>query len=401
MTGAERGLVGLTVLLGLAVALDPLSIDTALPALPAMAEGLAAPLSDIQLSLSLFVLGMAAGQLFHGPASDRFGRRPVMLAALVLYILASAALALAPGVAVLIAARVVQGFAAAATQTVSRAVIRDRFDRDAAARVLSYVLLMLGIAPIVAPALGAWLAGSVGWRAVFWVMAVYGALVLVAHRRWLPETNRTPDARALDPARLSGTLAEIGRSRIFWSYVGCGAAAYAALFAFLIGSPAALIVFLGATPGEFSLWFAVVMLGNLIGYPVAARLIGRLGLDRVLAIGTAGGLVSALAIAALPVAGVHAMAAIVAPFFFYMFFFALILPAATAGALSPFPHVAGAASSLLGFVQLGAAALAGALVGVFEDGTQMPMVWAIGAAGLLGLAAWAAVRAGAPAGRPS
>ena len=389
----RRDRLGLTLLLGLVVALDPLSIDTALPVVPEIAGGLSSDLSSVQLGLSLFVFGMAAGQLFHGPASDRFGRRPVMLAALALYVLASAAAALAPDAAALAAARAVQGFAAAATQTVSRAIIRDRLDREDAARVLSYVLLMLGIAPIVAPALGAWLAGEVGWRAVFWAMAAYGALALAAHGARLEETNLDRDPRALDPSRLARTLAEIGRNGLFWSHVGCGAAAFAALFAFLVGSPAALIVFLGATPEEFSIWFAIVMAGNLAGYPAAARLVGRLGIDRLLTIGTAGGAAAAAALAALAFAGVHSPAAIVAPFCVYMFCFALILPAATAGALSPFPRTAGAASALLGFAQLGTAAGAGALVAAFDDGTQMPMVVVVAAAGLLGLAARGAVRA--------
>ena len=383
----------LTILLGMVVALDPLSIDTVLPSAKVMADGLATDLSSIQLSLSLFVLGMAVGQLFHGPASDRFGRRPVMLVALCLYIAASIALALAPGIDTLIGARLVQGFAAAAAQTVTRAIIRDRLDREAASRVLSYVYLVLAIAPIVAPILGAYVAEAFGWRSVFWVMIAYGVVALLLHGRWLPETNDAPDARALNPARLARAFAGVAASRVFWAYVGCGAASFSVLFAFLIGSPAVLIAFLGATPQEFSAYFAIVMTGNLIGYPTGARQVGRLGLDRLLQIGTLGALASAASIVVLAWAGVDAVAAIVAPVFCYMFFFALVLPPATAGALSPFPKIAGAASSLLGFVQLGAAALTGALVGAFDDGTQMPMVTAIGIAGLVGLASFAVVRA--------
>ncbi len=382
----------LTLLLGMVVGLDPLSIDTALPVAEVMAEGLATDLSSIQLSLSLFVLGMAVGQLFHGPASDRFGRRPVMLGALGLYIAATLALAVAPGIDTVIGARLIQGFAAAATQTVSRAIIRDRLDREAASQVLSYVFLVLAIAPIVAPILGAYLTETVGWRSIFWIMIAYGALALIVHGRWLAETNAQRDPHALHPGRLARAFAAPAANRLFWAYVACGAASFSALFAFLIGSPASLIVFLGASPREFSLYFAIVMLGNLVGYPTGARLVGRLGLDRLLLIGTLGGLVSALSIAILALAGVHAVAAIVLPVFFYMFFFALILPPSTAGALSPFPRAAGAASALLGFVQLGAAALTGALVGAFDDGTHAPMVTAIAIASLVGLAAYGAVR---------
>ena len=389
---AHRQTLLLTLLLGMVVALDPLSIDIALPAATVIAEGLGTDLSSVQLSVSLFVLGMAAGQLFHGPASDRFGRRPVMLGALCLYVAATLVVALAPGIEVLIAGRLVQGFAAAATQTVSRAIIRDRLDREAAARVLSYVFLVLALAPVVAPAVGAYLTATVGWRAVFWVMIFYGAFALALHAGWLRETNAHRDPHALDPARLVRAFATPAVSPVFWAYAACSASTFSVLFAFLVGAPAALIVFLGATPGAFSLYFAIVMLGNLVGFPTSARLVGRLGLDRLLMVGTFGGLASALALAILALAGVDTVAAIVVPVMFYMFFFALILPASTAGALSPFPRAAGAASALLGFVQLGAAALTGALVGALDDGTHAPMVAAIAVAAVAGAAAYGAVR---------
>ena len=168
---------------------------------------------------------------------------------------------------------------------------------------------------------------------------------------------------------------------------GCSAAAFAALFAFLAGSPAAFIVHLGETPKSFGWFFAFVMVGNLIGYPVGARLVLRLGINRLLMCGTLGGLGSGLAVAGLAVGGVASPWAIVLPVFAYMFSFALILPPATAGALSPFPRVAGAASSLLGVTQLGCGALAGAIVAALDDGTQMPLVMSMAAASVAGLAA--------------
>ena len=397
MTGRERLFFAL--LLGLVVALDPLSIDTALPAAQVMASDLGTDLSAVQLSLSLFVLGMAAGQIVYGPMSDRFGRRPVLLFALVLYVSASAALAISPGVEMLLAARLVQGLAAAATQVIARAVVRDRLDREDASRVLSYVFLVLGIMPIAAPVAGAWLTEAAGWRSIFLAMLAYGTVALAIHWRWLPETNETPDRGALAPDRLLAAFSKVARSGVFWAYVGCGAAAFSALFAFLAGAPAAFIVHLGETPEAFGWFFALVMVGNLVGYPVGSRLVMRLGIVRLLMWGTLGGLASGLAIAALAIAGVASPWAIVAPACAYMFFFALILPPATAGALSPFPGVAGAASSLLGVVQLGCAALAGALVAGFDDGTQMPLAIAIAAASIAGLLAFVWVRGLAAGGR--
>ena len=397
MTARERLFFAL--LLGLVVGLDPLSIDIALPAAQEMASDLDTDLSSIQLSLSLFVFGMAAGQLIYGPMSDRFGRRPVMLFALLLYVCASAGLAISPGIEMLVIARLVQGLAAAATQVISRAIVRDRLDREAASRVLSHVFLVLGITPIVAPVIGAWLTESVGWRSVFIVMLAYSAAALLIHARWLPETNESPDRRALEPGRLLAAFSVVARNGLFWAYVGCGAAAFAALFAFLAGSPAAFIVHLGETPKSFGWFFALVMVGNLIGYPVGARLVLRLGINRLLMCGTLGGLASALVLTGLAVGGDFGPWAIVVPVFVYMFSFALILPPATAGALSPFPRVAGAASSLLGVTQLGCGALAGAIVAGLDDGTQMPLTIAMTVASFAGLLAFISVRGLTAGGR--
>ena len=397
MTGRERLFFAL--LLGAVVGLDPLSIDIALPAAQEMASDLGTDLASIQLSLSLFVFGMAAGQLIYGPLSDRFGRRPVLLFALCLYVCASAALAISPGIEMLVAARLVQGLAAAATQVVSRAIVRDRLDREAASRVLSHVFLVLGIMPIVTPVIGAWLTEAVGWRSVFAVMLAYSAAALLIHARWLPETNETPDRDALAPAKLFAAFSQVAGNRLFWAYVGCGAAAFAALFAFLAGSPAAFIVHLRETPQAFGWFFALVMVGNLIGYPVGSRLVIWLGIDRLLLCGTLGGLASGLVLAGLAFGGVADPWAIVVPVFVYMFSFALILPPATAGALSPFPRVAGAASSLLGVTQLGCGALAGAIVGGLDDGTQMPLVIGMAGASIAGLVALLCVRALVAGGR--
>ena len=397
MTARER--VFFALLLGLVVGLDPLSIDTALPAAQEMASGLDTDLASVQLSLSLFVFGMAAGQIVYGPMSDRFGRRPVLLFALLLYVAATAALAISPGIEMLVVARLVQGLAAAAAQVISRAIVRDRLDREDASRVLSYVFLVLGITPIVAPVLGAWLTESAGWRSVFLVMLAYGAVALAIHWRWLPETNQTPDRFALAPGRLFAAFSRVAGKGAFWAYVGCGAAAFAALFGFLAGAPAAFIVHLGETPEAFGWFFALVMVGNLIGYPVGSRLVIRIGINRLLMWGTLGGLASGLAVGGLAIVGVNSPWAIVVPVFAYMFSFALILPPSTAGALSPFPGVAGAASSLLGVTQLGCGALAGALVAGLDDGTQMPLAIGIAAASVAGLVAFICVRGLAAAGR--
>lgn len=378
----------LTVLLGALTAIEALSVDMTLPAMPAMAAGLATDDASVQFSLSAFLLGLALGQLVHGPLSDRHGRKPVLLAGLALYIAATAGCAAAPAIGPLIGLRLVQGFAAAVAQILTRAIVRDRYDREAAARLLSYIFVVFAVAPIAAPVIGAHVAVRFGWATVFVLLAAYGAVIAVLIWRLFDETIAERDRAALSPARILRSYREIAGSRTFWGYLICSAAGLSAVFAYLSGSPAVMIRFLGLSPQAYGYWFAATMTGSMIALILGGRLVGRFGLDRLLSVGSYGAACSGVLLAALAWWGEASVATIVVPVFLYMTAFALIMPQATAGALSPFPHIAGAASSLLGFLQLVAASLTGALVGWFGDGTEAPMVSAMCGASLIGLAAY-------------
>src|SRR6266446_10357734 len=193
-----NGLV-VTALLTALVALGPMSTDLYLPSLPGLLRHFDADIAEVQLTLSVFLVGLAVGQLVYGPLSDRFGRRPVLLAGLILYVVASAICALAPGVPTLIAARLLQATGACAGPVVCRAVVRDVHGREGAARILSYMGAAMALAPTLGPILGGFLELWFGWRAAFAVMTLYGAAGLVIVALALPETNLAPDLHAARP----------------------------------------------------------------------------------------------------------------------------------------------------------------------------------------------------------
>ncbi len=383
----------LLILLGMLTALTALSIDPTLSSMPDVAREFGVENAVAQLSLISFMLGIAAGQLVVGPLADRFGRRPIILVAVVVYVAAASGVATAADIQWLVGFRLIQGLAACAGQILPRTVIRDRFEPVDAAKLLSYVMMIHGIAPIVGPIFGAHLAVAVGWRAVYWFNAGYGALVLILVWALLTESIPRRDPRALNPARLVRTYAMLLRNRIFYGHLLCGVGCYAGLFVYLTTSSAVVIGHYGQSGETYGYLFAITMSGWLIGNLFSARLVGRTGIDRLIRFGSFGIAVSAVAIAALPWLGVNELWTIVVPMFVYMTMFSLVVPPAQAAALAPFPANAGAASSLMGFLQLCVAAGIGVLVGQFDDGTQIPMVTVIGITGFGPVAAyWLLVR---------
>jgi len=376
-----------TALLTALVALGPISTDLFLPSLPGMVRAFDAEVSEVQLTLSLFLAGLAGAQLLYGPLSDRFGRRPVLLAGLALYALASLACMAAPTMPALIAARVLQARGACAGPVVARAIVRDVHGREGTARVLSYMAAAMALAPAIGPILGGFIEQWLGWRANFAALTLYGEAGLVLTFFILPETNRAPEA-SLHPRAVLATYRGLAQTRAYAGYVLACAFAYSAIFAFISGSSFVLVDMVGLTPVEYGLSFAAVVAGYILGAILAGRLTRRLGVDRLVA---AGGVVAALAGAPLAAVGwsgvawhgLGGAAALVLPMAAVMVGVGLVLPNAQAGAIAPFPRQAGAASALLGFVQMGVAALVGVAVGHLHDGTARSMTAAIALAAAL------------------
>lgn len=366
------------VLLTALVAFGPLSTDLYLPSLPALVGVLNSDIATVQLTLSVFLAGFAVSQLVYGPMSDRFGRRPALLGGIAIYLVASAACALASSVEQLIVARFFQALGACCGPVVARAVVRDVYGRELAATVLSYMAMAMALAPAVGPVLGGWLTETLGWRSNFVLLTIFAATILVAVWGLLAETNTNRDPEALKPGRLLANYILLLRSG---PYIGCvltAAFSYSGIFAFISGSSFVLINRLHLTPQQYGMSFGAVVLGYMGGSFLAGQLTRRVGSARMMRYGTAVSLAGGVVGMVLALADVAHLAAILVPVFFVILGCGLTLSNAMANAVGPYPMMAGLASALLGFMQMAVAASIGALIGHLNDGTQLPMMEAIG-----------------------
>jgi len=355
------------------VAFGPVSTDLYLPSLPAMTGAFGTEVAQVQLTLSVFIAGFAVSQILFGPVSDRFGRRPVLLVGLSVYLIASIGAVFASGIDDLITWRFVQGVGAGSGPVLARAVVRDLYEGDAAARVLSFMSSAMALAPLVAPIFGGQLQILFGWEANFIVLAIFGGAVLAATWIKLNETNRFMDSQALNPGRLLSNYLALLRHRGFLGYTLVVSFAYAGLFCFISGSSFVLIDVLHVPTEYFGFCFAAVVAGYASGSFVTGKLTATWGIPKLITLGSALALVAGSVLSGLAWAGVETLWAIIVPMPAVFFSLGFCLPTGTAAALKPFPKIAGSASSLMGFIQLSTGALAGAAVGHFHDGTTRPM----------------------------
>jgi DHA1 family bicyclomycin/chloramphenicol resistance-like MFS transporter len=369
----ERTPWGLVVLLGSLTAMGPLAIDMYLPSLPAIGADLHASAGETQATVSAFLAGMGLGQFVYGPASDRMGRKAPILLGTAIFILASAVCVFATSPAMLIGGRFVQALGACAGGVVSRAVVRDRFGHTETARMLSLLMLIMGLAPILAPLLGGALLGVGGWRLNFWFMTAFGVAVGLATIFRLRESrSEETTAHAATENPLQAYLALLREPRLV-GYALAGALNGATLFTYIASSPQLLIKTYGIAPAAFGWVFGLNAVGVIGANQVNRYLLRRWLPEQVLARSSviATGFAALLTVAA--VTGIGERWSVLPLLFMSLASLGFIQGNTMAGALNVDPRRAGSNSALLGGVSFGTGALASALAGVLHDGTPRPM----------------------------
>lgn len=358
-------------------ALQPVGINMFIPAIPAMRLALDTDTTTIQLAISLYLAATAVAMLVHGPLSDRYGRRPVLLVGLALFVVGSVVCLFAPTVEVLLGARILQAVGSSAGVTLSRAIVRDCYDRDRSASMIGYVTMGMAVAPTLAPGVGGLLSEMFDWRASFAAMSVLGLATFVFAFAALPETNRRAGAD-VDVAGLTRSFTTLLSIPAFWKYSGTAALASAVFFAFIGGAPHIAAGVLGIGPALYGAYSALIAIGYIFGNFLSGRYAARIGIARMIHVG------NVVTLLAPPLMGAAALfdANHPAIFFGAMMLVSigngLCLPSAIAGAVSIRPDLAGAASGLTGAFHIGLGAAATVLVGIILDaGLWSGTVWPV------------------------
>jgi DHA1 family bicyclomycin/chloramphenicol resistance-like MFS transporter len=395
---AIKAPVGLVILLTSLVMVGQMSTSLYLPSLPSLADDLDVEAAGVKMTMTVFLAAFALAQLFFGPLSDRFGRRPALFLGLGLYLIGTVACAIAPNLPALIAGRFVQGFGACAGPAIARAIVRDRYERVEAARVLAYIGMAMAVGPAIGPMLGGFLQVHFGWRANFIALVIFGIVVWIAAARNLPESLLTPDPGAVAPQRLARNYALLLSNRVYLGNMLVTAFIFGGLFTYGTGVPFVLIDLLGMPPDVFGTVFVFTVIGSVTGSTISSHAATRVPGDVMTAIGATTALIGGALMLGFTLAGLVTPVTIVGSMMIFMLGFGIAAPTALAGAMAPFPMMAGAASAMIGFAQMGMAALGSIGIAAFYNDTAVPMatvLFVMGAASAL--AYFLVVRPAAPA----
>jgi DHA1 family bicyclomycin/chloramphenicol resistance-like MFS transporter len=380
--GRERSALAVAAFTAAVFTMLPISTDLYLPSLPGLRSDLGITGAEAQLTLSVFIIAFGMAQLFWGPISDRFGRRPALIAGISLYMLATIACMAAPSIEYLVAARFVQGIGACSGQVMARAIVRDLYEPAEGARIMAYMMLLFLLAPLFGPLIGGYLTVWLGWRANFAFLLVFGVCVMAATVFLLGETNRKRDPAATSVARFLGNSRIIWANRTFVGYTLCVTFSYCGVFTFLSAFPFVLKDVFDVPVEQFGWWFMAAVSGNVVGATLCSRLTRRIALADLQLLAGVISAIGGIAIFLLSGNGSTQPLALIAPMIVYLVGHGITTPVCLAAAVGPFPTMAGTASGLLGLTQLLLASAVGQIVLHSYDGTTRALATGVGTFGV-------------------
>jgi len=371
---SRKTLNKIVLILGAITALGPFSIDMYLPGFPAMARDLEVSTSDIGLSLTSFFIGISVGQLIYGPLIDRYGRKPLILIGLALYLIASIGCSIAPSLNWLIFLRLVQALGGCVGMVASRAIVRDVFPISETAKTFSILMLVMGIAPIIAPTIGGMISAQFGWRFIFYILTAMALILLLLVYFGLPESKGPDKSISLHPGKIFPAYVKVLETKSFLTYTFSGSLSMAGMFAYIAGSPFVFMKLHGFSESAYGWVFGANALGLILGSQLNRFALTKWSSSRISMVASTVQTIAAVALCAGCMAGILPVQGIIFFLVVFMTCLGFIGPNTSALSLEPFTHNAGSASALMGAFQMIIGALISGLVSHFHNGTVMPMV---------------------------
>jgi len=363
----------LILILGLVTALSPFSIDMYLPAFPAIAADLHCPVARVQLSLTSYFIGIAAGQMVYGPLLDKFGRKKPLYIGLLIYILASLACSVTKSANMLIAMRLLQALGSCGGMVAGRALVRDLFPVNEIAKVFSLLLLVIAVSPLVAPTVGSYISSAFGWHMVFIILTVISVFILVASWLWLPEGRGPNKEHSLKPGPIASSFYSVFKHPQFYTYAITGGIASASQYAYLSGSSDVFIDIYHFSQPQYGWTFACIATGLIGSSQINSLFLKRFTSQQIIKVAQAVQCLIGITLFTLTFYGIINAVGMIALIFLFLSAQGFISPNASALSLTPFPDNAGTASALMGTLQMGIGACASAMVSILNNGTAIPM----------------------------